>query len=65
MPRDKLEGNKTEIFPPVRVRPYEHFINTLLQENIVLSHDVTKGSDIMPCIKLDRPLVGYIFSNIM
>ena len=50
MPIDKLEGNKTEIFPPVRVRPYEHFINTLLQQNIASSHDVTPGSDIMSFI---------------
>ena len=50
MPKDKLEGNKTEIFPPVRVRPYEHFISTLLQQNIALSNDVAPGSDIMPFI---------------
>ena len=57
MPIDKLEGKKTEIFPPVRVRPYEHFINILLQQNIALSHDVTPGIDIIPCIKLDKPLI--------
>ena len=64
MPIDKLEGNKTEIFPPVRVRPIKHFINTLLQQDIALSHDVTSGSDKMPCIKLDKPLVVSIFRTL-
>ena len=30
-----------------------------------LSHDVKSGSDISSCIKIDKPLVGNIFSNIM
>ena len=30
-----------------------------------LSHDVISGSDITPCIKIDKPLVGCIFSNVM
>ena len=59
MPIDKLEGNKTEIFPPVRVRPYEHFINTFLQQNIAVSYDVTPGSDKTPCIKLDKPKMVF------
>ena len=31
----------------------------------ILSYDVTSDSDITPCIKIDRTLVVYIFSNIM
>ena len=31
-----------------------------------LSHDVASGSDITSCIKIDKPLVVYIFSgNVM
>ena len=28
-----------------------------------LSHDVVSGSDIMPCNKIDKPLVVYRFSG--
>ena len=30
-----------------------------------LSHDVASGSDITQCIKIDKPLVFNIFSNLM
>ena len=30
---------------------------------IYLSHDVTSGSYIMPCINIDKPQVVYILSN--
>ena len=30
---------------------------------IILSHDVTSGSDITPCNKMDKPLVVYRFSG--
>ena len=30
-----------------------------------LSHDGLSGNDIMPCNKINKPLVVYIFSNIM
>ena len=29
-----------------------------------LSHDVTSGSDIKPCNKIDKPLVVYRFCNV-
>ena len=29
---------------------------------IILSHDAASGSDIMPCNKIDKPLVVYRFS---
>ena len=29
-----------------------------------LSHDITSGSDIMPCNKNDKPLDVYEFSNV-
>ena len=32
---------------------------------LLLSHDILSGSDIESCIKIDKPLVGYIFSNIL
>ena len=33
---------------------------------LILSHDVASGSDITPCIKIDKPLVVYRFSgNVM
>ena len=35
----------------------------LLTTRPILSHDVTPGSDIMPCNKIDIPLVVYRFSN--
>ena len=30
----------------------------------VLSYDVSSGSDITSCIKIDKPLLVYIFHNI-
>ena len=31
-----------------------------------VSYDVASGSDIMPCIKIDKPLVGFTdFGNVM
>ena len=47
---------------------------TMLQANLcqnkcfetILSHDVASGSEITPCIKIDKPLVIYRFSgNVM
>ena len=35
----------------------------LVCEKHSLSHDVTPGSDITPCNKIDKPLVVYIFNN--
>ena len=32
--------------------------------NINLSHDVSSGSDITPCTKIDKPPVVYRFSSI-
>ena len=32
-----------------------------LQKDIHLSHDLASGSDIMPCNKIDKPLVVYRF----
>ena len=29
-----------------------------------LSHDVASGNDITPCIKVDKPLVVYIWNDI-
>ena len=29
-----------------------------------LSHDVASGSDITPCIEIDKPIVVYIFCNV-
>ena len=37
-------------------------------KDILLSYDVLSGSDIMPCIKIGKPLVVYRFlaiSNVM
>ena len=34
-----------------------------LVELFILSHDVTFGSDIKPCNKIDKPLVVYRFSG--
>ena len=31
----------------------------------ILSYDVTSGSEITPCIKIDKPLVVYRFGNVM
>ena len=31
--------------------------------NYYVSHDVTSGSDITACIKIDKPLVIYIFQK--
>ena len=39
---------------------YAKTINTALA---YLSHDVASGSGIMPCNKIDKPLVVYIFSG--
>ena len=32
---------------------------------ILLSHDVTSGSEITPCNKIDKPLVVYRFTGIV
>ena len=37
------------------------FILSSLQDVCTLSYDVTPGSVIMTCIKIDKPLVIYIF----
>ena len=34
-------------------------------DNNGLSNDVASGSDIRPCIKIDKQLMVYIFSNTM
>ena len=37
----------------------------LLESKRFISHDVRSGSDIMPCIKIDKPLLVYRCSNIV
>ena len=34
-------------------------------KKLTLSYDVASGSEIMPCIKIDKPLVVYRFSGIV
>ena len=36
--------------------------STWKELNCLLSHVVASGRDIMPCIKIDKPLVVYLFS---
>ena len=31
--------------------------------SVILSYDVASGSEITPCIKIDKPLVVYRFSG--
>ena len=38
-------------------------LSTLLE--FVLSDDIVPLSDITPCIKMDKPLVVYMISNVM
>ena len=37
----------------------------LRNKNIIISYDVTSGSEITPCNKIDKPLVVYKFINVM
>ena len=42
------------------------FISLSYHNYFILSHDVASGSEIMPCNKIDKPLVVYRFSkNVM
>ena len=34
-------------------------------DKVNLSHGVASGSDIMPCIKIDKPLETSLYSNAM
>ena len=36
-------------------------IMLLCIHNLLSSYDVASGSEIMPCVKIDKPLVVYIF----
>ena len=38
-------------------------IRQAIQDYVVLSYDVTSGSEITPCNKIDKPLVVYRFSG--
>ena len=41
------------------------YLNTFFLMIPLLLHDVIPGSDIKPCNEMDKPLLVYIFSNIM
>ena len=43
----------------------QQYVKKVCYLDYPLSHDVVSWSDIMPCIKIDKPLVGYMFSKIM
>ena len=43
----------------------EKLLNLQTGECVHLSHDVASGSDIMPCIKINKPLMIYRFHNVM
>ena len=38
---------------------------SLMYKYLLLRYDVVSGSDIMPCVKIDKPLVIFTFSDVI
>ena len=43
-----------------RLSPYQEYISNIY----ILSFDIVSGSDTTPCIKIDKQLVVYLYSNV-
>ena len=65
MKKSSLEGSRSK-----KKKKGDNILRTKnsggIKVNDYISHDVTSGSEIMPCNKIDKPLVVYRFSgNVM
>ena len=62
--KQKLSNAKTDNGCKFNIGPVKQIFGANNCDYFLLSHDVPSGSDITPCIKIDKPLVVHTFSNI-